>query len=324
MIQKIQFVNALQVEHSALVSEAPSLALGSKRDFGCVGDNVADDTAALQAFFADTSNRLKVLEAGQYRYSSPLNFPVGGSAFLGMDGTGSFSSVLRPVNCRAFSLVGVHHALLSNVTIWPQGNTPPDATIYLSNSYSLKFRDVRIHQGGAEALPTDAVVVQDAGCNALVFDGLTVRKDNSGSEYTAYRRGFWFKPNCGTSYFTNLDLEACQTGFDWEGGKVTMVGLYSEALNIGLDAHPSTDASASFCLTGGYLQATNSGIPIALRNGAKNLRLGGLYVDRLGGAYDTYVYGLVGSKNIYLDAINYDASKVGTEYSPMTAIHTPW
>jgi hypothetical protein len=291
-------------------------ALGSIRDFGCVGDGTTDDTTNLQAFFSDITGKTKILEAGTYKYTTALTLPAGGTHVQGIGSGGDFLSYLIPYDCAAFNISGVHHSLLENFLIWPQGTTPPTTIITITNtSYSIKFRDVRIHVASTY-VPSTAVVnvVKGDGTNLdIIFDHVMMRSDSA----TYYPIGYQFGADCGDITLIGCDTEGCTVGYKHLGGVVQILGGHSENLNTnGVSLEPSTDASASFSMLGARLgMAGSGGIPIAIRAGAKNARFTGTYIDT-NATTAAYVYSLSGSSNVVLDYANPDTTKFGTEYGP--------
>jgi hypothetical protein len=284
--------------------------LDAKVDYGAVGDNTADDTTALQNAItgAGSAGKPLVIPNGTYKITSPLTLPAGGLYVCGVDSAGNFTSVIRPNNCSAFTISSVHHVIIEKLTIWPQGASPPANYIYLTNCYSIVLRDIRLHLATGQSVCSGAAILQDAvggGCNDILFDHFIVRSDGS-----SYPIGWQFNSGCGSARISNCDLETCNVGIQWNGGQITVDGLYSERFGQqAIYCLPSTDANASMTVLGGILRSSASGYPIAIDQGTKNLSVNGTYMDSSGHGYQFYVVTLTGLSDIYLNFANPDSTQ---------------
>lgn len=284
-------------------------------DYGAVGDNTADDTIPLQNAIngASAQGKLLIIPNGTYKITSPLTLPAGGVYITGTDPAGNFSCVIRPNNCRAFTISAVHHSIIEKLTIWPQGTTPPANYIYLTNCYSIVLRDIRIHTNTVAAnLCTDAAILQDAtggGCNDIHYQHIIIRAD--GDPYPNY--GYRFANGCGSASLIDCDVETCSIGIEWQGGQISIYGLYTERHGTHtVECNPSSDSSASLTIVGGVLRSNASGSPIAIKTGTKNLNISGTYLDGSGSANDGWFYDLTGSSNIYLNPSKLDLTRWGS------------
>ena len=298
---------------------ARDLALGSIRDFGCVGDGVTNDTTNLQTFWAfegeaGRNAKLMILESGTYKYTTPLVGTNGGQHIQGVGSGNNFWSILQPTDCAAFDLtVDKANSVYENLLIWPKGTTPPAFFIRLDGTGEIVFRNVRIHLASTYQCTEACVIQQNTATRAVgtIFDRVTIRTDGAAN----FPIGYNFKNNCGSAILLNTVTETCNIAFQHDGGNVTMVGGTSERCDTLWNLQPSADAYASFHVLGGAFVAAASGYPIKIRDGCKSTQFKGCWI--FNGSQDAptapvtqgAVYGLGSSaKNIVLDLANFDAS----------------
>lgn len=262
-------------------------SINAKLDYGLVGNNIADDTVALQAWINDNSGLKSYLPPGQYRHTQPLRPNPNGTDLYGVGGNGRFTSILRPENCRAFDFDGYHHTRIRDVMIWPQGNTPPDTYLYFANGYSNRLENIRIHLAANQAPCLTSAVLCGPDNNNLVFENLMVRSDGS-----YYPCAIKWLPQCGTVNLIGPDIETSGVGLWWEGGMVTVSMPYMERLGVsGLRANPSpADLHASLSIHGGLLTADQSGIPLQCFGAIRNLSLFGVHVQSDLSTYEGFRY----------------------------------
>ena len=276
--------------------------LGSIRDFDCVGDNIADDTTNLQAFFSDSSGKLKVLEHGLYKYTTALTVYSGGVHVVGVGTGGNFLSVLRPSNCAAFDIDNVHHTTFEQIMIWPQGGTPPTDLWTVQNAaYSCLFRDIRIHYD-INNVPTNVLHFIAPAVNNIIFDNFIMRTDAA----TAFPVGVLCDAACGSLTFRSLEINVANRGMKILGGHINITDIYTESCGVfTLEIDHSGDANAHLTMNGGVINVPASAIGIAIKDGAKNVNIAGTYLSPDSGTpTQVYVYGLTGSSNIYLNIAN--------------------
>ena len=295
------------------------LALGSKRDFGCVGDGITNDTTNLQTFCAfegevGRNAKLMILESGTYKYTTPLVGTNGGQRIQGVGSGNNFWSILQPTDCAAFDLtVDKANSVYENLMIWPKGTTPPAFFIRLDGAGDIRFQNVRIHLASTYQCTEACVIQQNTATRTLgtIFDRVTIRTDGA----VNFPIGYKFKNNCGSVTLLNTVTETCDIAFQHDGGNVTMFGGTSERCDTLWNLQPSADAYASFHVLGGAFGAAASGYPIKIRDGCKSTQFKGCWI--FNGSQDVptapvtqgAVYGLGSSaKNIVLDLANFDAS----------------
>jgi hypothetical protein len=284
-------------------------ALGSIRDFGCVADNTTDDTTNLQAFFSDSSGKIKVLEDGAYKYTTALTVYSGGVHVVGVGTGGNFLSVLRPSNCAAFDINNVHHSIFEQIMIWPQGGTPPTNLWTVQNAaYSCLFRDIRIHYD-INDVPTNVLHFIAPGVNNIVFENLRMRAEGA----TSFPVGVLCDAACGSVTFRSLDINVADRGVKLLGGHINITDIYTESCGVfTIEIDHSGDANAHLTMQGGLLNVPSSALGIALKDGAKNINIAGTYVSPDAGTPNhVYVYGLSGSSNINISTANFTNARIG-------------
>lgn len=122
------------------------------RDYGAIGDGVADDTAAITAAISAASSSVTgggtvFLPPGQYLTSSTLTFP----GLVSMVGSGWSASYIVPTDTAhdviAVNISGVSktfHHMFAGFAIYPKSNFSAGAGIHLGNSGKGTVRDVKI------------------------------------------------------------------------------------------------------------------------------------------------------------------------------------
>ncbi len=184
----------------------------SVKDFGAVGDGVADDTSALQA--ALNSGRFLILPQGTYKYTN-LVFDL----CPGMDGEGIYQSVLSPTSVAGNSIVFGSAA----PTCWGEfsnfginGNATTLTGIKLGTSRTnytcnLTFRKVRIENFSA----TNARgVIGQAVQDTRLIDCVVQRN------YTNFYRPDTTSPN---GFLTTLTFEGKATSLDLASGPASIL-----------------------------------------------------------------------------------------------------
>lgn len=288
-------------------------------DYGLVSSLSLDQTTLFQAFINDTSAKLKLIDVQIVKYTTAMTLPAGGTHIMGYGSGGDFATYLVPTDCAAFNLTGVHHSMLENFMIWPQGTSAPTTIMTITNTcYSLRFNNIRIHVASTY-VPSVAVInlVKGNGTNLdIVFDHVMIRQDGG----TYYPIGYQFGADFGQAMLIGCDTEGCTVGFYQLGGKVQVLGGHAE--NMGTNAvslEPSTDANASFSMLSASLNmAGTSGHPVAIRAGAKNVRFTGTVIDPASDLH-VVVFDLTGSSNVVVDYANPDPTKWSALYNPMVA-----
>lgn len=276
---------------------------------GIIADGVTDNTEVLQDLLLASGGKTVILPDGAIKITTPLLLPPAGLCITGAGSGGDFGPIIRPVDCPAFDLSNVHHSLLKNFMIWPQGSSPPSHILTLNNVYSIILRDIRFHfdQGYR---PTGAIIQQmnqGGGCNDIIYDHVMIRSDDPRGLETCIE----FGPSCGSATLIGCDLETAQNLITHKGGNITVLSGYMErAMKYGICLEPVDDPKASFSMLGGTIYTNNSAVPIAIKDGCKNTRLNGTYIGRPDG-WQGWVYGLKNSKNIQIHLANYDYSKWG-------------
>jgi hypothetical protein len=152
----------------------------SVKDFGAVGDGVADDTAAIQAAITAADGRTVLLPAGTYKITSTLTFTPTAATFerpIRLVGEGMFSSVIdtRVASGPAISIAATSAykfstgGLLKDFSIITNGAPANADGIRLYSAYHLDVEKIRV--------------------NGLSGKGLHIRSSGTGdTDTTAYLR----------------------------------------------------------------------------------------------------------------------------------------
>ncbi len=269
----------------------------AKEDFKARGDGKSDDTVPLEAAIrAGSEAQTPVrLPPGVYPISRPLTVPPNTMLIGSAPGLG-FGCRIEPRDCAAFIIGGKDasfHCALENFMIWPRGSAP-EFIISIDNSYSVTFRNIRIHEAqdhlgrAAVLLLGDPESGGHGRCNNIIWENLIVRND-SGQPHVAVLAS----KGCGSHRFVAPCLENYAVLFDWQGGQIDLVMPYTErAGRYAVDCNLHEDDASSFLNTfGGLIDCANSGLGCAVRSTTRNFNsfgtLWGATADRA-----AYVYSL--------------------------------
>ena len=288
---------------AAAGSEAPALSrpptgwIDVKADFSAVGDGKSDDTKALQAAINAGSEQQHPirLPPGVYSISRPLRIPSN-TTLLGSAPSLGFGCRIEPHDCAALIIGGNQtsfHCYIENIMIWPRGRAP-DCVISIDNSYSITFRNIRIHEAQNELARAAVVLLGDADigghgrCANIIWENLIVRNDG-GQPGVAVLAG----KGCGSHRFLFPCLENYQVLCDWRGGQIDWVAPYTErAGRYALDCNLENLAEdVHFNSFGGVVDCAKSGLGCAIRSTTRNFNSFG---TRWGPNVDlaAYVYAL--------------------------------
>lgn len=289
--------------------------------WGAVNDGTTNSATAIQAALDATYTDKVLLGPGSYRIDTAITLPSN-RWLIGTDPAGGFGTILRPHNVAAIVVDNVHHSIVENLMIWPTATTssPPASyiTVGLSNySYSIAFRDIRLHFDVVGTEETDSCIHVD-NSNDVVFDRVIIRADGGTNHLIGYR----FDPQDGSAVIRGGTVENSSVGIKHLGGHVMVSDLYTEG--GGQPIWLEGGADSSFSMYGGYINGTNSGPPISIKDGAQNVVISGSYVWRPDETSQGWVYGLSGSSNITIDIANYDPAQWGTSVTvPPTVVTFP-
>jgi hypothetical protein len=275
---------------------APSGWFDVKRDFHATGDGTNDDTAALQKAInvGSDAQRPIQLPPGVYKITRPMNVPPNTMLLGSAPGLG-FGCIIEPSGCAAFVVggkTGSFHCAIENLMIRPKGASPK-FIISIDNSYSVTFRNIRIHDAQdqiacAVLLLGDASTGGHGRCNDIIWDNVIIRNDTGQPPIAILAsRG------CGTHRFFAPCLENYRVLLEWRGGQLDLVTPYTEragqyAVNCNLDPHDETAYLNTF---GGTIDCAMSGEGCAIRETTRNFNSFG---TQWGGsaASAAYVYSL--------------------------------
>jgi hypothetical protein len=98
----------------------PSVLSGaSVRDFGAIGDGVADDTAAIKAAVAGAKDGLLIFPRGNYRITSTIEVQLTERGFTSLNGQNGTGRVTMAGPGPAFRFVGTHNGSAGPTTFKP-------------------------------------------------------------------------------------------------------------------------------------------------------------------------------------------------------------
>ena len=268
-----------------------------KRDFDAVGDGAADDTEALQRAIDSGSANVRpiVVPPGAYKTTRALTIPSNTMLFGSAPGLG-FGCRLEPTGCPALVIGGAAPSFqcsFDNLMIWPKGPAP-NFLISIDNSYSVRFRNLRIHDA-QQRLGRAAVLLLGApgsgghgSCTNIIWDNLVVRNDTGQPSVAILAAN-----GCGSHRFLTPDLENFGVLLDWRGGQLDLVAPYAErAGRFAVNCNPDPDESGAFLNTfGGILDTAKSAVGCAIGATTRNFNsFGTLWGPS--GAYAAFIYGL--------------------------------
>jgi hypothetical protein len=240
------------------------------RDFGAKATGTHDDTDALQSAIRAGASGVRpvFLPPGAYMITRPLHAPPNTMLFGSALGAG-FGCRLEPHGCAAIAVGGKDpsfHCSFENLLIWPRGPAP-DCIVSVDNSYSVQFRNIRIHECQAK-MGRAAVLLLGAGDSGghgssanVIWDNLIVRNDTVQPNVAVHATA-----GCGTHRFFSPDLENYAVLLEWQGGQLDLIAPYCEragryAVNCQL---ASGDATAYLNTIGGRIEPAASGVGCAI------------------------------------------------------------
>jgi Pectate lyase superfamily protein len=268
-----------------------------KRDFNAVGNGAADDTEALQTAINSGAGNVRpiVIPPGVYKTTRALTTPPNTMLFGSAPGLG-FGCRIEPTGCPAFVIGGASpsfHCSFENLMIWPKGPAP-DFLVSIDNSYSVTFRNLRIHDA-QQRLGRAAVLLLGAPksgghgrCNNVIWDNLVVRNDNGQPAVAVLATS-----GSGSHRFLMPDLENFAVLLDWKGGQLDLVAPYMERAGrfaVNCNPHPE-DQGACLNTFGGLIDTAISGLGCAIGATTRNFNSFGTAWGLAGGRA-AYVYGL--------------------------------
>ena len=276
--------------------------------WGAVGDDnpSTDNATAIQAALIGAGSTKLRMGSGGFYYQTALTIPSN-TWFTGNDSNGSFATALRPKNCAALIIDNIHHSLVEHLMIWPADNsTPPARYINIGSSayaYTIELSHIRFQLDTAGSTPTAAVITQTSG--QVLYNNIIMRTSGAGGAPI----GFEFLTGCGSADLLTPDIEVMDRGIKYSGGRVSVFDSYMESMGVnGIDlAGGETDGY--FIGSGGSFNSSNAGVPLAIRDGAKNAYISGVQLTKPDLVYQGYIYGLSGSSNIRIGAVNYDPAQ---------------
>jgi hypothetical protein len=210
------FLSALLL---ALVPTQMAAAAKTVRDFGAVGDGIADDTAAIRKAVEAKTGSI-VFPAGTYRINETIRVPLAESGWTALTSDGTARVVMGGPG-PAFHFIGTHAGTAAPTTvkpeIWDKERTP--------------MVD-RLEIVGAHA---EADGIRAEGTMQLTITGVTIRKARHGIHLTGRNRNvlianahIYENRGCGVFYDrVNLhqsNIANCHISYNAGGGVVTRGG----------------------------------------------------------------------------------------------------
>jgi hypothetical protein len=194
----------------------------SVKDFGAVGDGVADDTAAIQAALDATStagvSTTVYVPAGTYKTTATLDVPANASIV----GAG-IGSVLRPTGCDGLNFLASNAVAARRVS---------DLWIYADNGVGFKGINIDLDTPSGSRI------------TGVTFDNLYI----SFFSTAIYARGVW------ASAFTNCYLHNVHTGIIFDGQSVKNSVLNCKIVRGSLAVTGSGDSRGVSVLQNGLVR----------------------------------------------------------------------
>ena len=205
-----QLLSTLVVFSFALFAPAVA-AEKTVRDFGAVGDGVADDTAAIQRA-VDSKSGSVVFPSGTYRLTSSVRVPLSETGWTALRGDGTAQVVMSAAG-PAFHFIGTHAGTAAPSTVkpavWAKERTPmvdrleivgahaeadgirAEGTMQLTitGAVARKLRHA-IHLTGRNrnVLVSECHLYENRGCGVL-FDQVNLHQSNIANCHISYNAG---------------------------------------------------------------------------------------------------------------------------------------
>jgi len=268
-----------------------------KGDFNAIGNGAADDTDALQTAIDSGSKNVRpiAIPPGAYKTTRALRIPSNTMLFGSAPGLG-FGCRLEPTGCPAFVVGGAESSFqcsIDNLMIWPKGPAP-DFLVSIDNSYSVTFRNLRIHDA-QQRLGRAAVLLLGAAssgghgsCTNVIWDNLVVRNDTRQPAVAVLAAN-----GCGSHRFLTPDLENFGVLLDWRGGQLDLIAPYAErAGRFAVNCNPDPGEPDAYLNTfGGIFDTAKSAIGCVIGATARNFNSFGTQWGA-SGAHAAFIYGL--------------------------------
>ena len=233
------------------------------KDFGAVGNGIADDTAAIQAAITAAAGKTLVFDAVTYKTTSTLTISSHGTKLHCRDATIDYYGTAAAIG---FGLVGgtiypvevEFHNLNINVN-----SGPSSAGIQVRTSYS-RYYDVGILLKSGATSAKGFVLVGDeangSGPYYNLFQGCVVQSQSLGTDHTGFQCStqapLYRAPNANT--WIGGRIGQCATGFLIAGGGNTFFHPTVENVAATGVAFDFVGPSASICTAnnvfGGYVE----------------------------------------------------------------------
>lgn len=249
----------------------------SVKDFGAVGDGVADDTAAINAAIAATSNGATlVFPSGNYRYTTVLTIPSN----ITIQGSGrNFGCTFSPDGCAAFKFDGslygggwVFRVRIQDILIDGTNMTGPEG-ISIKQAYNIDFNNVFLFN--VQTGVTSAVYV--SGSNDLVFQDFILYGTGAPNHYGFNIDGTTSGPV--SIKLISPDIETCNRGIRATG--TVVMDIFSPYMERNIVCYTHEISAGQVNIYGGIMSSING---YGINVDGPNLLVSGVDIDPYIGA----------------------------------------
>jgi hypothetical protein len=244
----------------------------SVKDFGAVGDGVADDTAAIQAAITAADGKIVYVPAGTYKVTTSLTWHPSAAAgnyakSLRLLGDGIQSTIIDnrasgpAISVKSAAASGDFEATLGGfiegLTITRGATTSNGVGIFLQGAFQMVLRNLFITSQSLHGIQIKCEFGDDDGSNMVEIEnvrvhacagwGITSKADSGFNEISYLRLRHVFVESCGTAEAYSASGSVPTTGgMIWKGQVLTVESsAFVTNENVGLCC--PTESGAANC-----------------------------------------------------------------------------